>query len=73
MSFQEVVKIARGMGINPYRKTKVLLIREIQRTEHNIDCYATARVVHCGETGCLWREDCLQANRSQPEKARPRP
>ena len=59
MKYQEIQKIGKNMGINTYRTKKEDLIHEIQRKENNIDCYATARVTHCGEEGCLWRSDCL--------------
>jgi len=62
MTFQQIVKIAKGMGVTPYKKKKIDLIREIQHAENNLTCFATTRVEHCGEFGCLWRVDCLAAN-----------
>ncbi|NVL89687.1 MAG: SAP domain-containing protein [Desulfobacterales bacterium] len=62
MRFQEIQRMAKGMGINPYRMKKTNIIQSIQRKENNIDCYDTDRVDHCNETGCLWRSDCLSLN-----------
>ncbi len=62
MTFQEIRKMAKGMGVNPYRKKKVEIIRGIQQTENNIDCFATDRMDYCKEHECLWRTDCLASN-----------
>ena len=62
MKFQEIQKMAKGMGIKAHRMKKVDLIRTIQRQEDNIDCYATVRVEHCQEPTCLWRSDCVTTN-----------
>jgi len=59
MKFNDIKSMAKQMGINTYRMKKADIIMSIQRAEHNIDCYGTDRVTHCGEGGCLWREDCL--------------
>ena len=59
MIFNEIQKLAKGMGIKTYRMKKTEIIRSIQRTENNIDCYATPRVEHCSEDTCLWRNDCV--------------
>ena len=59
MNMQDIRKKAKQMGINPNKMNKTDLIRSIQRGEANIDCFATARVEHCGELGCLWRTDCM--------------
>ena len=62
MKFQEIQKMAKGMGINTYRMKKTDIIRTIQRKENNIECYGTDRVDHCQEEGCFWRSDCLATN-----------
>jgi DNA-binding NarL/FixJ family response regulator len=68
MQFQEIRKLAKGLGINTFRMKKTDLIHSIQRAEGNIDCYATPRVQHCGELECLWRSDCLRANGGAGQK-----
>ena len=67
MKFQEIRKIAKDMDINTYRMKKTDLIRAIQNSENNIECYNTNRVEYCEEEGCLWRSDCeiLNNNRNQ--------
>ncbi len=59
MDFNRIRKLAKEMGINTYRMKKTDIIRAIQRSENNIDCYGTERVTECMEDSCLWREDCL--------------
>ena len=59
MNFNEIRKKAKDMGINTYRMKKMDVIRAIQHSEDNIDCYGTQRVSHCHEDACLWRKDCL--------------
>ena len=66
MKFQDVQKIAKGMGINTFKMKKVDIIKTIQREEGNFDCFATERVTSCGEESCLWRSDCQTV---QPEMA----
>ena len=58
MKIQEVRTIAKCLGINSFAKTKVDLIREIQRTEGNFDCYGTAGN-YCDQVECLFRSSCL--------------
>jgi predicted RNA-binding protein with RPS1 domain len=55
---QEVRIIARKMGIDTRNVTLTELIRAIQRTEGNRDCYLSAQVLECEQTNCLWRETC---------------
>jgi len=62
MDFNEIRTMAKDMGINTYRMKKAEMILNIQRAEDNIDCYGTARVEHCSEDECLWREGCLPLN-----------
>jgi hypothetical protein len=58
IKLQEVRSIARKMGIDTRNVTMTELIRAIQRTEGNKDCYMSAQVLKCEQTNCLWREDC---------------
>jgi len=68
MRFQEIQKMAKGIGINTYKMKKTDIIRTIQRKENNIDCYGTDRVDHCEEERCFWRSDCLTSSNSQKAK-----
>jgi hypothetical protein len=55
----QAVKVkAKAMGINSFGKSKVELIREIQRKEGNFDCYGLAEG-SCDQNECCFRESCL--------------
>jgi hypothetical protein len=61
MRFDEIRRIAKRRGIRTFGVKKTEIIRSIQMAENNIDCFGTNRVSHCGEEGCLWRNDCMVA------------
>ncbi|HOV85103.1 MAG TPA: hypothetical protein PLM79_02000 [Syntrophobacteraceae bacterium] len=67
MKMQDVRVMAKSMGIKCFGKTKANLIREIQRTEGNFDCYGSARE-HCDQEACLFRSSCLDENKEKPKK-----
>ena len=59
MNLTKVQKMAKKMNIkNTNKLPKAELIKTIQRTEGNFDCFGTA-VDYCDQFGCLWRKDCL--------------
>lgn len=62
MKMSEVRAIARDLGINSFGKSKVELIKEIQRTEGNFDCYGSAEN-SCDQADCLFRASCLSEKR----------
>jgi hypothetical protein len=60
MKMQDIRNIAKERGSKVgSRINKTELIRSIQRAEGNADCFGTEHVNICGQTNCLWREDCL--------------
>ena len=59
MNMQDIRSIAKEYGLKTGKMTKVNLVRTIQLTEGNFDCFATASAGECDQTGCLWRKDCL--------------
>jgi len=63
MKMDDIKKIAKNMGLNVAKLKKQNLIQLIQETEGNIACYATSAVSSCGQEQCLWREDCVKANK----------
>lgn len=65
MNFNEIKRIAKGMGINTYGMKKTDVIQSIQRAENNIDCYGTQRVNTCHEDACLWRKDCISLDQTR--------
>ena len=58
MKMTEIRSIAKSKGINSFGKDKEALIREIQRSEHNRDCYNRGESAACSQTQCAWRNDC---------------
>ncbi|MCX5853234.1 MAG: SAP domain-containing protein [Deltaproteobacteria bacterium] len=62
MKFNDIQKMAKGVGINTFQMKKKDMILAIQRVENNIECYGTPRVEYCEEYTCLWRDDCLSVN-----------
>ncbi len=65
MKMQDVKAKAKAMGISSFGKSKVELIREIQRKEGNFDCYGRA-VDDCDQSECCFRDSCLD----QPKRQR---
>ena len=58
MKMQEIRGIAVRTGVTGSHRNKRDLVRAIQRTEGNFDCFATDPAGLCDRTDCLWREDC---------------
>lgn len=58
VKIQEIRSLAKGMGIKSFGRTKVDLIKEIQRQEGNFDCYGTADG-YCDQLECIFRDSCL--------------
>jgi len=61
MRLSEIEKKAKSMGIkDTWQYSKRDLIKVIQRSEGNFDCFGSSRG-SCGQMSCLWRGDCLKA------------
>jgi hypothetical protein len=60
MTLKKVKDIAKTKGIKVGNMKKANIIRSIQKTEGNFDCFGTAINGECNQADCLWREDCLQ-------------
>ena len=58
MKLQEVKRIAKKMGLDTVKLTKDELIRAIQVEEGNIPCFGVVKAAECGQSVCLWREEC---------------
>lgn len=58
MKMDQVKEKARALGIKPGQMKKTELIKIIQKTEGNFDCFGTA-YDSCDQAGCCWRSDCL--------------
>src|SRR5512143_740028 len=58
LTLQDIRGIAEKMGVDSRSLNKTELIRSIQRSEGNNDCYASAQVKTCGQSNCMWHQDC---------------
>jgi len=63
MVMQEIRDMARDNGIKPGKMSKLMLVRTIQESEGNTVCFATTVSSGCEQHGCLWRNDCLAADK----------
>ena len=60
MRLSEIEKRARDLGVkDTWRLSKKELVKSIQRTEGNFDCFGTARF-SCDQPACCWRADCIR-------------
>jgi len=58
MKIQEVKQIAKKLGVQSAKMNKSELIRTIQSAEGNISCFDKGKSTECGQSTCLWRDDC---------------
>ncbi len=58
MKLQEVRRFAKQLGLETANLTKDELIRAIQVGEGNTPCFGIGKASECGQSMCLWREDC---------------
>jgi len=62
MHIQTIRSIAKERGIKASRMSKAAIIRTIQRSEGNFDCFGSASEGICDQRQCVWRDDCLTSN-----------
>lgn len=62
MTRRQIVEMARTKKIRVGNMRKENIIRAIQLSEGNEDCFATPMASRCEWKTCLWREDCLMMN-----------
>lgn len=62
MKVEEIKKIAQKMGVTAIG-AKAEIIKSIQRTEGNFDCFGTAANGFCDQSMCLWKTDCLKPSK----------
>lgn len=58
MKLSEIKEIAKQHHLKPGRANKGELIRAIQQAEGNSPCFDSNNTNECGQSRCLWREDC---------------
>jgi hypothetical protein len=60
MRLSEIEKKARSLGVkDTWKYSKKDLIKSIQRSEGNLDCFGTVRD-NCNQLSCCWRSDCVK-------------
>ncbi len=59
MKLDQIKKKAKKLGIKPSRMRKADLIRAIQKTEGNFECFETAEGC-CDQIKCCWRNGCVR-------------
>jgi len=60
MRLSDIEKKARVLSIqDTWKYSKKDLIKTIQRSEGNFDCFGTAKG-SCNQTACCWRSDCVK-------------
>lgn len=64
MQIQDIREIAKERGLKTSGLKKLDLIKQIQSSEGNFDCFATAYDGVCDQMKCLWRDDCLKISAS---------
>jgi hypothetical protein len=58
MKLEGVKEIAKQRGLPVKNMKKIDLVRAIQRDEGHFDCYYSLSSATCGQSNCLWRDDC---------------
>ena len=58
MKLEEIRAIAKQHDIKTGRMKKAELIRAIQESEGNAQCFETGQAERCGQMACLWRSVC---------------
>lgn len=58
MKMTDVKAVAKDRGVKPGSMKKEELIRTIQLSENNPQCFNTNMSEVCGQGDCLWRPDC---------------
>ena len=59
MNMNEIREVAKGLGIKTSRMNKLNLVRAIQVTEGNFNCFASPLNGECDQLNCVWRDDCF--------------
>ncbi|MEW6053418.1 MAG: SAP domain-containing protein [Nitrospirota bacterium] len=59
MTLKEIKGMAKEKGIKVGNMKKANMIRAIQKSEGNFDCFGTATKGMCDQMHCMWREDCM--------------
>jgi len=63
MNLQNVRERAKTLGVKTTKMSKMNLIRSIQLSEGNFNCFATAINGECDQMECVWRKDCFSSSK----------
>ncbi len=63
MNIQEVRELAKDYSIKTAQMNKMQLIQEIQLSEGNFNCFASAYDGECDQMECIWRNDCFETSK----------
>ena len=58
MKIDDIKVIAKQYDIKAGKMKKADLVQAIQLAEGNEVCFETGQADECGQTECLWRDDC---------------
>jgi hypothetical protein len=58
MNIQQIKVIAKEAGVKSTNLKKIELVQAIQTAEGNEPCFGTGKSAVCGQSMCLWKEDC---------------
>jgi len=59
MNLKEIKEMAKQHSIKSAKMKKADLIRAIQKSEGNFDCFGSALSGECSQQDCMWRSDCM--------------
>ena len=59
MKFDKIKEVSMQHYIKMTKKKKTDLIRAIQLSEGNQDCFNSNFSGECGQERCVWRDDCV--------------
>lgn len=58
MLVKEIKEIASQRSVDVRKMKKVEMVRAIQEHEGNTPCFQTGMKETCGQSECMWRDDC---------------
>lgn len=59
MKLQDLRHIAKEHKIPTAGLSRTEIVRKIQASEGNFECFATASSGTCDQSNCLWRKECF--------------
>ncbi|MCF8051143.1 MAG: hypothetical protein K9L59_07890 [Desulfobacterales bacterium] len=67
MKMTEVRQMAKELGVQSFGKSKVRLVREIQKKQGHFDCFATVEDF-CDQSDCLFRRACFEESKKRKKQ-----